>query len=267
MNNNFLKYFIFLSLISFQQKAFSRADLLITPNRLVLEQGQRSAKITISNPGDEIGNYKVELVNKKMLSNGKLEDDNAYPMDKNIKSKMRFSPRKFSIGPQKTQVIRVMLRDLAKLNNGEYRTHLRVKLLPKASKNIAQNEEFSINIRSTFSISIPMIVKKGKLDSKIKVESASWSSKSADKVALVEISRSGSESPYGDLKLVHIQEDGSEEVVSLLKGVSIYAPLKKRVFKVKPQSGSWPTGGKLKVLYSSSGKKTSMTYTESELKL
>ena len=67
-NKLFLMFTLFAGL-----NANSQSDLLITPFRVVFENGKNIEELTVANTGKDTARYTISFLQYKMLSTGKLE--------------------------------------------------------------------------------------------------------------------------------------------------------------------------------------------------
>ncbi|MDQ3269909.1 MAG: hypothetical protein M3Q11_06955 [Pseudomonadota bacterium] len=103
----------------------ARAQLMVHPTRVVLENDQRSAQLEIINNSDKPAVYRISLVNRRMDEVGGFSPiESALPGEQFVDEMVRYSPRRVSLAPGASQIIRVMARKPADLAAGEYRSHL-----------------------------------------------------------------------------------------------------------------------------------------------
>lgn len=231
------KLILIFCVLFISTNAFSQA-LVLNPNRIVFEGKTRKDQLIVNNPSEEKQTYRVSFENMQMQDDGKYinlqeKEKNGKYADKLI----RFSPRTFTLEPKSSQIVRLMLRKPKKLEKGEYRSHMKVSVVPKTEAPKVRNDEsVNIQIQVHYGITIPVIVRNGKLDFKTKVEEFSVLDGIEDnegkKMLQAKISRSGKRSVYGDLSLIHKSNSGEATVLKFLPGVSIFTPNEYRVFDV-----------------------------------
>lgn len=222
----------------------SASQLMVTPTRLVFEGNERSEQVTVINTGDATGTYRIQIVNKRMTSDGKFEDVKTAESGELFADKMiRYSPRQVVLEPGKSQVVRLSLRKPKGMAAGEYRSHLLFQAIPQNAgqdiKDVTENSKnISINLTAIISISIPVIVRHGETSVNVSFASAKYEPGATDKNPpglLLELERNGTQSAYGDLLAEYVQEGGASTVIGQVGGVAIYTPNKTRTFRLPLQ--------------------------------
>jgi P pilus assembly chaperone PapD len=99
--------------------------LLIHPTRVILEGRTRGAIVTVLNRGDAAGTFVIDWVDHAMTPEGGLATP-AAPAPWSLQPHVRYSPRRITLAPGESQVIRVALRPAHDVAEGEYWSHLRV---------------------------------------------------------------------------------------------------------------------------------------------
>ena len=153
-------------------------NLMVTPTRIVFEQRDRSAQITLINQSDKTSSYRISFVRQYMTEDGQFlpveEGEPGLFSDPMI----RFSPRQVSLPPGQSQVIRLALRRPADMADGEYRSHMLFQALPEPSSTNVEAltqqkpEGISIELVPIVGISIPVIVRHGDLHSAVTLSNA-----------------------------------------------------------------------------------------------
>lgn len=204
-------------------------DLLVAPTRVVLEGNRRAAEVVLSNTGSKEATYRVELVHLHMDENGKyieLKDSELEKYgDKWADKMLRYSPHQVTLKPKETQTVKLMVRKVEGMPDGEYRSHLAFHANPQ--KAVGEDieappvEEGKIAIRllPVYGVSIPVIVRQGELSAKAGISAL----KQEGKKATVTLTRSGSRSVFGDVLLL-----SAGKVVGQLRGVAVLPPATKR---------------------------------------
>ncbi|MDH5387685.1 MAG: fimbria/pilus periplasmic chaperone [Gammaproteobacteria bacterium] len=265
----YLNQFIALSLLCFgfvPSIANAGANLMVTPTRIVFEERMRTAQITLMNNGTEQGDFRISFINQVMTDDGEFEAVKADEKGLFANSMVRYSPRQISLAPGQSQVVRLMLRKPRELANGEYRSHLLFQSIPKASRSSIASamdtnpEGITVEIIPVVGISIPVIVRHGKLHSELKLDNAAIvpATEANPKSSIsVDMHRSGNQSVYGDFRAIFTPNDGSESVIiALANGVAIYATNAFRQFTIpiNMPSGTSLKDGKVRILFLEFGK-------------
>ncbi|MFO7592974.1 MAG: molecular chaperone [Pseudomonadota bacterium] len=242
------------------------ANLMVTPSRVVFEERTRSAQVTLLNKGDETGTFRISFIRRQMTESGRFveaeEDETGLYSD----AMVRYSPRQITLPPGQPQVVRLMLRKPRDLEEGEYRSHMLFQSIPDASKSslesamAAEQQGISVEIIPIVGISIPVIVRHGRLESEVRLENPRLipveGAMNGPQVAL-EMHRNGNRSVYGDFRAILTPKgDGEPLTVGRVNGVAVYTPNTLRRFSLPlniPRDIAME-GGVLRVLYLESGK-------------
>ena len=250
IQHKFQAFFLFASLCvaGLFSTAYAAGELLVAPTRVVFEGNMRSASVNLTNTGGEAATYRIEFQRKRMLEGGGME-----AVEKPLAGELfsdrliRFAPRQVTLQPGQSQTVRLMLRRKPNMQAGEYRSHLRFQAIPKedASGGIEafdkKNQQgISINLIPVFGVSIPVIVRHGKVASELKLEELKLLkpelSKDKDNREPMQLAlrmdRKGNASVYGDMT-VYFQSGGKQFVVGRMNGVAVYSPNTHRRVKIK----------------------------------
>ena len=277
-----ITFFAALSALISYQDSIAASQLMVAPTRIVFDGNTRSSKVTLINSGDETGTYRISVVNKRMTVDGKFEDVDSPNADELVADKMiRYSPRQVVLEPGKSQVVRLSLRKPAKLENGEYRSHLLFKAIPKDAgtdiSSLTQSDKISIKLTPIVSITIPVIVRHGKTNATAKISKVDLikeEKKTANKTEprpalLLEIERTGNASIYGDVFAEFVRGDGAGSVVAQINGIAIYTPNKLRKVKIPLNTPSGVTlkNGIIRVFYRSPANQGGKVISQSQIKI
>ena len=260
---------IFLSVVALMTATSAvqaGANLMVTPSRLVFEDRTRSAQVTLLNKGDETGTFRISFIRQQMTEGGQFVEAKEGEPGMYADPMVRYSPRQITLPPGQPQVVRLMLRKPRELVAGEYRSHLLFQSIPESSKSSLEsamaegNQGIRVEIIPIVGISIPIIVRHGRLDSELRLENPrlvpAGEGLPGPKLAL-EMHRSGNRSVYGDFRATLTPKGGGDPVtVGRVNGVAVYTPNTMRRFSLPltiPQ-GITLEGGKLRILYLESGK-------------
>ena len=224
--------------------AAAQGDLLIAPTRLVLD-GRRGGEVILSNIGDREATYRVELQLRRMTPDGELvqvDEASANLAEKAALEMIRYAPRRVTLPPDQPQAVRISARPGAELPDGEYRVHLSFAALPQvqpvaASADGAPAGGFAINLIPIYGITMPVIVRKGELEVTAGLSNPRVEMREGGAAFLVDITRSGSASVYGDL-LVYRQ--GDDEPVLVARGIGVYPEIERRhsAFQLAPEQAA-----------------------------
>jgi hypothetical protein len=252
-------------LLGHTRPSYAGTNLLVTPTRVVFDGRKRSAQVTLMNQGDEAANFRISFIRQNMTENGKF-----VPVKKGVPGKysdemIRYSPRQVTLKPGQPQIIRLLLRKPRNLEDGEYRSHMLFQALPNPKKSNVQqltkkrNKGISVELIPIVGVSIPVIVKQGKVSGAVSLSDAKiveTKGQKARKSVSVLMSRSGNGSVYGDFKVVFTPTGGEPVVIGQAIGVAVYTPNPHRRFDIPLQIPPKfkLANGELHVTFTESGK-------------
>ncbi len=203
------------------------AELLVAPTRVVLSPNNRSSELVLVNKGSETAAFRISIENRRMREDGSLEDaPNAEAGELFADDKLRYSPRQLVLEPGARQVVRIMTTSPGDLAPGEYRSHLRLMSAPvsagttQVAGQAPTDNSLSIELVAIRSITIPVILRVGKLEASVTMDDAAIAKDAPDQLVL-RLTRSGTRSTYGD---VSFTPEGAKEPVWVVRGVAIYTP-------------------------------------------
>jgi P pilus assembly chaperone PapD len=206
------------------------AELLVAPTRVILTPTTRTAELVLVNKGTEAAAFRLALENRRMRSDGGLETATETQADEKFATdKLRFSPRQLVLEPGARQVVRIMAETGADLAPGEYRSHLRLMSAPVSAGRTqttvpgsapGADNSLSIELIAIRSITVPVILRVGKLDASVAMDSAALARDVSNQL-VIKLSRQGTRSTYGDISLTI---EGEKQPAWLVRGVAIYTP-------------------------------------------
>lgn len=221
-----------------QAQDVPRPNLALTRTRVVLEGRDLNSSLTIVNTGTAAGTFRVELLNKRMTDDGKLvAAGEPAPEDRFADALLRISPRRVVLEPGESQLLRILARIPPELAPGEYRSHLRVSLLPPddpaESDSSAGQEQLRIALRSEIGFNIPVIVRHGDLDASLSLSGLAFAP-GEDGIPRLSFTlhREGTRSVYGDLEVEFTSSQGRKHVVKKMGGIAVYTPNTMRRFSL-----------------------------------
>jgi len=255
----------------------SQGNLLVTPRRIIFEDSKQREEITLANTGQDTAYYSISFLQYNMTDDGSFEEiTEPKPGQKFADPYVRFFPRSVELAPGESQVVRMQLRRTSGMDEGEYRSHLYFRALPKEKplgeqEDLSNNNTIGIKLTPIFGISIPVIVRVGDTNSKIFLSDLLVQKRENQQppVLQVVINREGNQSVYGDLNVEYINLSGKHFDVGTVKGIAVYTPNSFRRFSVPlniPEEIDFTTG-KLLVRYKSSDETKANVFDEKELNL
>lgn len=228
-------------------------NLLVAPTRLVFEGTTRSAAVTLRNTGSRPALYRIELEHARMDEEGRVTRvTEPAPEERPADSLLRHSPRQVLLQPGETQTVRVMVRKPADLAEGEYRSHLAFRAVPSGEPPVAAPASgWSVTLTPIYGVSIPMIVRHGRLDSSVEVADARIVTDAAGRPAAVKVSlrREGSASSYGNIEILARAARGETVTLGRAKGVAVWTPNELRSITVPLEAAAGAPGAPLVVTY------------------
>jgi P pilus assembly chaperone PapD len=251
--NPLLLFFIFI----FSGIAtYAQGDLMIMPKRLVFEGSERSQEINLANTGSDTAVYAISFINYKMTEDGNFEQVEEPEEGQRFATDfLRYFPRRVSLAPNEAQTIRVQLTRTGNLEQGEYRSHVYFRAVEEqtalGAEEAEDSEGISINIKTVFGISIPVIIREGESTTTINLTDVSLNTDAENPKLSLVINRSGNMSVYGNITATHFAPNGIETEVGMVKGVSVYTPNTKRNFSFELRNAGEVdlSKGKLNITY------------------
>lgn len=250
-----LEFFVAMVMAAFVMLPGSaKADLSITPVRVVFEGRDRSAIIELLNLTDHTNTYRMTWLHMKAKPEGGYETENMKTDDKDphsVSNMVIFTPKQVTIEPHGHQVIRLSLRRPADLPFGEYRAHMALIRMASSLQETrdpnAKGIELAMNVNIGFSI--PVIVRSGDdKDLKVSLQLPKLEVVRNKPSLKVDIHRdAGIFSTYGELKVMWQPAQGTEKQIGTLNNVALYPEIQER-HVIIPLTDN-PTSGTLKVVY------------------
>jgi len=228
--------------------------LSISPARIVFENGQKTAEMTITNIGSLNTIYRIGLVNTIFDEDGQrelvdpeiqadFEKQGARFADKMLK----FAPRWVRLKPTEQQLIRVAAVLPDKLEDGEYRSELKFSWQKDCEELSAQGSLEEILEQNTASstepkiddnadkknIFIPLIIRQGNLSATAQLTELQLESSDEGTVLNLRILREGNRSLYGDLLIFGLNKQNEKTgILHTVSNVAIYPPSSNRDLSV-----------------------------------
>lgn len=273
---NKLKSIVLVLMLLLPVFSMAQGDLLITPRRVVFEGNKQIEEITLANTGQDTAFYSISFLQYHMTEDGSFDEiTEPKPGQRFADPVLRYFPRSIELAPGESQVVRMQLRRLPNMEEGEYRSHLYFRAVPDErplGEEDVLTDTTAIGIRLTpiFGISIPVIVRIGNLSASLSINGLALEKTEKSRFVLkTELNREGSKSIYGDL-IADYFAPGVEPVnVGLVRGIAVYTPNTLRRFSMPLNVPEWVdlSKGKLVVRFSSSNEAKPEVFDEKELML
>lgn len=232
-----LSLFLFL----FPSSLFAQGDLMIMPKRVVFEGNERTKEINLINTGQDSATFAISFIQYVMDENGSFKQVTEAAEGQNFADPyLRFFPRRVTLPPQQAQTVRLQVTRTGEMTDGEYRSHVYFRAVEKqtALKNDAeekQQENISINIKTVFGISIPVIIRRGDTNADIELSNIVYAKDTG--IISLSLKRNGNISTYGNIKVKYkpsTEDDAA--IVGKIKGIAVYTPNTRRNFSFKLQN-------------------------------
>lgn len=261
-----LLFFVVFSLLFTLHLSSARADLLISPIRIVFEERTRSQTVTLINQSSETRTYRVEFFDTQMGNDGQYvrlnEMENKPANFISAQDLIRYSPRQVTLAPGESQQIRLAVRKPEGLKEGEYRTHMLMKQLANKPATEEPSDTIGIKLYTNISISIPVIVRHGALDAQADISSIKRGMNDEKMDGLhITINRTGTASTYGSVMIYDPADRNKHNAIGYLNNFAIFPEATERTafvwFEKPVQSGQ-----QLLIVYEGREDTEGRTYTE-----
>jgi len=165
----------------------------IQPHRAIIDKKHRIVTFKISNPGAQATSYDINLIDRSQKEDSSTVLDNNYRLS--AKKHIKLSPRrKITIKGNSSKSVRIKVKNLSKLADGEYRSYF--KITPSLVISTEDNDSIQ-KLKINTSIEVPIILRKGTLSSKVTISSKYYKGKLTYK-----IDYKGDKSFFGDLEIL-----------------------------------------------------------------
>jgi hypothetical protein len=221
----------------------------------MFEGNTRSATVTLSNRGDETGTFEMSWTDMTMTpSGGLVKHEGTAPWS--LQSYVRYSPRRVTLAPLESQVIRIAVRRGLDVPEGEYFSHFRVLTLnsedPSAAE--ADTEEptgAAITIEARSAVAVPIIWRNSRESSSASIKAVRIDQDTNQ--LSVDVQRHGPLSVRGFLHVLEAAADGAGNPLAAPVPLVIYPNLDSRTMAIELNDGVMASSLKsgTKVFYSS----------------
>lgn len=199
------------------------ADLMVTPKRVILSKGEKSATLHLLNDSNEIRTYELTWKQMRMDNTGKLVEDPDPVAAGNASSLVVVNPRRVVLLPGESQAVKLRVRLPDELPFGEYISHLSFAPIAQANPNSTGGGGAATRIRVLLGIAIPIIVRHGDLSSSATVQITGIDIPRG--VIKVDIMRQGTASILGNIEGYWGQPGQPGTLIAQLNNVAVYANL------------------------------------------
>ena len=237
--------FILIFMILCNVDLIAQGNLQITPHRAIFEGGKKSIDINLVNTGQDSANYNISFLQYRLTDDMEVQEITTPDPGQNFADKnIRFFPRSVILGPNESQIVKLLLVKSEQLAPGEYRSHLYFRAVPiqKALGEEAKRDTskaISISIVPIFGVSIPVIIRVGEPSVTLRITDLNleMAKDGTHKLNLI-VHRDGNMSVIGNISLTHISLEGKETKIGFEAGVVVYTPNALRRLKVDIENNS-----------------------------
>ncbi|MCH8070522.1 MAG: hypothetical protein IIA09_01135 [Proteobacteria bacterium] len=215
------------------------AVLFIHPTLVMFEGNTRSATITLSNRGDQTGTFEMSWTDMTMTPSGGLVKHEG-PSPWSLQSYVRYSPRRVTLAPLESQVVRIAVRRGLDVPEGEYYSHFRVLTLNSEDPFAAEAESdeptgAAITIEARSAVAIPIVWRNSRDSSGASIEAVRIDQDSNQ--LSVNVLRHGQLSVRGFLHVLETAADGSRNSLAAPVPLVIYPNLDARTIAIELNEG------------------------------
>jgi hypothetical protein len=249
---------ILVLFLNFSFPLLAQGDLMVFPKRIVFDGIQsRVQNVNLSNTGKDTTTYRLSYNQIQMDEDGKFNTIEEPEENQNFASPyLRYYPRTITLAPNESQVVKIQLIKTSELKEGEYRSHLYFRGVPKTK--LLENEttatdtlkpkSLDIQLTPVYGISIANIITIGAPTTAVSLSNLALL---PSQILSLDINRTGNQSAYGELHVNYISPEGLSTNVGLIKGFAVYTPgnLRKTKIKLNTVPSIEFSKGKLQVIY------------------
>ena len=284
ISTNYIKNQLFafklLFILSLLITTPASADLMLSPTRVELDETHQQAVVKLINNSQVERAYRIDWSERKITDGGEMLTLPSGSNPKSITNMVRFSPRRVVVKPGENQTIRLNYKPPKNLPDGEYRSHLTIRVEPQAAtmgqplENKEKPQGLTFRMEVLLSYSLPVVVRHGPPNvnvaiTSIKPEIVDRGKDGKLDALRVDMSRSGEFGTYGRI-MVFQQMDANSPTVEIGQpaNASLYQEVSQQSHQVllKPGSqlrpGSW-----LRVIYEGLGRDSGKVFAERTFQL
>lgn len=241
--------------------------LRLSMKRIVLDDKKKAETITIINDSAVEQTYRMGLRHYTFSDTGNfmaIEDDELenYPDIQWADDYLSYAPRRITVPAGGSQQVRLFAKVPRGAADGEYRSHMWITTEAKPKEFKEKNsdkgkEGSSVRLVMQPGVSLPVIIRKGPLESQVEISNASLAKgegKEANTLVVnFDVKREGSQSVYGGFDITCLAGD-EDFVAKKVRGYSLYRETKQRSFKFAleiPEGKSVSDCAKVRIEYKS----------------
>lgn len=240
-----MKYMVLFYLVLMLSSFNAQASLQVYPTRVFIDEKSRGQTLSLKHTGARAETYKISVVYYKMKPDGSVEKRQpTEPLPSDFaKGLFRYSPKRVTLEPGNTQILRIKAKSLGRFKAGEYRAHF---LFQPIGEGIGESQA-TMQLRAKVAVAIPIVVSKGKQRYSAEIAELQLQRDSARFSAIIR--NTGTGYLFGEISLYH-QTNQRKKRLFYVKGVSSYIPERKVDYKIsEAQSLKDLNGGQLLLEY------------------
>lgn len=204
--------------------SFGSHTASISAYRVYLDPENRTNKFMVTNNSNHIEKCEIKFsyVKYDEYANAlALTDIEKTALSQPALSRIRYSPKNFSIDPREVQYITFAMKRRINEEPNEYRTYFNLRCVNDSHSEQSPNNRFTI--KPVLVHSVPLIVRTGKLNAKLSFDNVTRANSSVS----FQLTRTGERSVFGDIKLYTAS---GEEISTLSRSVVLYPEMKYKEF-------------------------------------
>ncbi len=228
--------------------AAAQAQLFVHPTLVMFSGTHRNDVVHVVNQGDATGVFELEWRDSAMTPDGGLAAAGS-DAPWSLQPLARFSPRRVTLRPGETQLVRIALRPTRDVAEGEYYSHLRVVTMEdnlEAALSAGNTGDEAITVKARTAIAIPVVWRNSDALPQATIESASLDP--GRNLLVVELRRLGMLSTRGYLHVVTTEGNGVRAVTDPVPMV-IYPSAERRTAIIPLVVAEGGTTARMQVIY------------------
>jgi hypothetical protein len=246
LNLKNLNTFLGLSLLA----QVAGANIQIFPTRVNLSPTEKTATVSIRLRSDKPETFRISTMFYQMAYDGSVKQrpDLARSAE-SAASYIRFSPKRVELQPNVEQVVRIRVRNIAKLKE-EVRTHLYFRPSDPVSadpikKNIGGGKS-AFELKAQVAVAIPIIISPGKIKKDFSLKNFKVFVANNEVMFKVQLDKKGKGFLYGDFSVYKIN-GSKKDLVGMAKGVSSYISKREVSYSLVSSKKNPLTKGKYRI--------------------
>lgn len=224
---------IFTFFLMIFKVSMAYASIGVNPHYIVIDANskKRNHQVFFSNTGKETKNYRIKFVNYKQLKDGSYEEISEPLAEAPFAHKyLALSPNRTTLKANQSQTIRIQRKPMLNTDDGEYVSYLMITETDtkKPLKKSENSKGIKIEAKALYAATIPVIVRKGKLEANGSIKGAKVETVNKAKVLSVEIDRTGTKSLFVNIRV----KNSKDKEIGRLNKVRVYLTSSSRVVRI-----------------------------------